>query len=180
MNRLTKTIPKKPFEEVYAENYRRIYNAVYMRLLNRDNTEDVVQETFIKALRAYDRYDPKIASIPTWLNRIAANAMTDRFRRDRSDKLISLDDYMEKGLETGKEDPELARITDNNSRELYAILTKLKDEERELLVMRFVLELSYKEMAERLSSTDRAVAKRVDRLLEKCRRIDGDVNGTTT
>ena len=166
-----KTIGKKPFEEVYEENYRRIYNAVYMRLLNRENTEDVVQETFIKAMNAYDRYDPEIASLPTWLNRIALNAVIDRIRRDNRKNVISFDEYLENGQEQGEDDPELARLTDGDTRELYGILKKLGDEERELLTMRFALELSYKEMAQILDSNDKAVARRVERLLEKCRKI---------
>ncbi|MBR4755027.1 MAG: sigma-70 family RNA polymerase sigma factor, partial [Lachnospiraceae bacterium] len=52
---------KKPFEEVYQECYERVYNTIYIRILNRENTEDIVQDTFIKAMKAYESYDPEIS-----------------------------------------------------------------------------------------------------------------------
>ena len=178
MSTITDKNQKKPFEEVYEENYRKIYNAVYMRVLNRENAEDIVQETFIKAMNAYDRYDPSIASLSTWLSRIAVNATIDRMRRDNRGKIISFDEYLEQGIEQGAEDPELTRLTDNDTKELYGILKKLNDKERELLTMRFVLEFSYKEIAEQLSSNEKAIARRVERLLDKCRRIRDREGGT--
>ncbi len=50
---------KRPFEEVYDEYYEKVFKSVYVRLLHMENTEDIVQDTFVKAMKAYDRYDPK-------------------------------------------------------------------------------------------------------------------------
>ena len=54
------------------------------------------------------------------------------------------------------------------------ILSCLNDKERDLLSMRFGLELSYKEMAQLLSSNEKAVGKKMERLLDKCRNIAKD------
>ena len=72
-------------------------------------------------------------------------------------------------MDFGAEDPELKKLTDGAAQELYPILKRLKDEERELLMYRYGLELSYREMAEQLGGNEVAVARRVERLLEKCR-----------
>jgi len=56
--------------------------------------------------------------------------------------------------------------------EAYELLKPLKPQDRELLVMRYVEEMSYKEIAEKVGSNDKAVAKKVERLLKKCREMN--------
>lgn len=158
---------KKPFEEVYEENYSRIYKSVYLRVLCREDTEDIVQDTFIKAMSAYAQYDPEKAAIITWLMRIATNTMTDHFRQKQ--KIVTFP--IEEAAEQGGEDTELNALTDNYAREMYLIMKELDKESRELISMRYGQDLSYKEIAKRLDSNEKAVAKRMERLLEKCRKI---------
>ena len=167
---------KRPFEEVYDEYYEKVFKSVYMRLLHMENTEDIVQDTFVKAMKAYDRFDPKVSSVYTWLCTIATNTLYDHFRKTGSDKVISLEDYMEAGFEPGSADPELEKLTDGYARSAYVILSRLNEKDRSLLSMRFGLEMSYKEMADVLSSNEKAVAKKMERLLTKCRDIAGKKN----
>ncbi|MCR5651702.1 MAG: RNA polymerase sigma factor [Lachnospiraceae bacterium] len=162
---------KRPFEEVYDEYYDKVYRTVYMRILCRENTEDIVQDTFVKAMSAYDRFDPAISSVYTWISTIATNALYDYFRKTGSDKVISLEGYLEAGYEPGDADPELEKLTDGYARSAYLILRHLNAKERELLSMRFGREMSYKEMADCLSSNEKAVGMKMTRLFEKCRRI---------
>ena len=167
---------KRPFEEVYDEYYEKVFKSVYMRLLHMENTEDIVQDTFVKAMKAYDRFDPKVSSVYTWLCTIATNTLYDHFRKTGSDKVISLEDYMEAGFEPGSADPELEKLTEGYARSAYVILSRLNENDRSLLSMRFGLEMSYKEMADVLSSNEKAVAKKMERLLTKCRDIAGEKN----
>ena len=162
---------KKPFEEVYDEYYEKVFKSAYMRLLNMDNTEDIVQDIFVKAMKAYDRFDPQISSVYTWLCTIATNTLYDHFRKTGSDKVVSLEDYMDAGLEPAADDPELEKLTEDNARSAYVILSRLNETERKLISMRFGLDMSYKEMAKELSSNEKAVGKRMERLLKKCRNI---------
>ncbi len=162
---------KPTFEEIYLSCYDRVYKIVYMRILDRENTEDIVQEVFIKAMNAYERFDPEIASPSTWLSRIAANSVTDYLRKNAKQDIISFDEYVESGYEPGVEDKELLNLTDENARYAYTILKDLKDSERELLMLRYGMELSYGEIAEHIGSNEKAIAKRMERLLEKCKKI---------
>ena len=164
---------KPPFETVYDECYDSLYKYVYMRLLNRETTEDIVQDTFLKAMRSYDRFDPELASVSTWLTRIATNTMVDHLRKESHVNVISYEEYKEMGVEPYAEDEELLALTDSYATQAYCILTGLKVKERQLLSMRFGLEMSYKEMAEVLSSTEKAVGMKMNRLIEKCRKIAG-------
>ena len=74
----------------------------------------------------------------------------------------------------GTEDSELNALADDDAKELYAILKRLKPQDRELLIMRYIEEMSYKEIAAKVDSNDKAVAKKVERLLKKCREISNN------
>ena len=162
---------KLKFEEVYLNYYDKVYKSVYMRLLNRQTTEDLVQEIFIKAITAYENYDPELASVSTWLMKITTNTVIDYLRKEKAGRIISFDEFLEEGYQPGADDPELDRLTDDCSKEAYIILKSLKDKDRELLMLRYGMELSYAEIAERLGSNEKAVGKRMERLLKKCREL---------
>ena len=160
------------FEEAYEECYEVVYKAVYMRLLSRENTEDVVQETFIKAMNSWDSFDESKASVKTWLCTIAKNTMINYVRGNKKHENSSFDEMSEAGFEVGVVDNELESLEDDDAREAYELLKPLKPEDRELLIMRYVEEMSYKEIAEKVGSNDKAVAKKVERLLKKCREMN--------
>lgn len=159
------------FEEAYEEYYGVVYKSVYMRLLSRENTEDVVQETFIKAMKAWDSFDESKASAKTWLCTIAKNTMINYVRGNKKHENPSLEEMSDAGFEMGVVDKELESLQDDDAREVYNLLKPLKIEDRELLVMRYVEEMSYKEIADKVGSNDKAVAKKVERLLKKCREL---------
>ena len=152
------------FEEAYEEYYDVVFKSVYMRMLSRENTEDVVQEAFVKAMNSWNDFDESKASVKTWLCTIARNTMINYIRNNKKHENSSIDDLNEAGFEPGAED--------NDAREAYELLKPLKPQDRELLVMRYVEEMSYKEIAEKVGSNDKAVAKKVERLLKKCREMN--------
>lgn len=159
------------FEEAYEKHYEDVYKVIYMRLLNRENTEDVVQETFIRAMNVWDGFDDSKASAKTWLCTIARNTMLNYIRDNKKHEQPSFEEMSEAGFNPGTEDKELNKLTDEYAKEAYSILSKLKESDRELLIMRYIEEMSYKEIALRVDSNEKAVAKRVERLLKKCREM---------
>ena len=74
---------KPDFETVFEVYYDRVYKYAYTILLNRENAEDVVEETFLAAYVAYPGYDPARSSLATWLTRIAHNKAVNLVRSAR-------------------------------------------------------------------------------------------------
>ncbi len=64
---------KPDFGQMYEEYYDRVYKYAYTILMNREDAEDIVEETFITAFSAYGMYDASKASFATWITRIAHN-----------------------------------------------------------------------------------------------------------
>ena len=76
---------EREFERLYRESYGLVYNYVRMRMGGADDAEDVVAEAYLKAARSFGAFDPARAKFSTWVVRIAANCMNDRWRRARED-----------------------------------------------------------------------------------------------
>lgn len=155
------------FERVYEENYEKVFNFVYTQLLHREDAEDVTEDTFFKAMAAFNSYDPRKASYLTWLCTIARNTMLDHIRKSRKGKIISFDDTWD----IGENDPEIEKLEDDTERTVYQILEQLKPEEREILALRYKMEMDYCQIGRILGIEPKAASKRVERLLKKCREL---------
>lgn len=157
---------KPPFETVYEENYEKLYKYIYMLLINREDTEDIVSETFMTAFSGYDEYDPARGSIITWLSRIAHNKAVDLLRSGYYKSRNPLPEEESEGAED-------AGITaaDGSDETVDHILSCLDIKEREFLNLRYGLQLSDKEIGDMLDMKENTVSKRYQRLLKKCRDI---------
>ncbi len=166
---------KKPaFETVYEENYEKLYKYVYMLLLSREDTEDIVSETFITAFKSYEEYDQRKASVITWLSRIAHNKAIDLIRSGAYKSRNPLPEMETEGYQY----PAPAEMTEINET-VDSILSGLSSKEREFLNLRYGLELSDKEVASLLGEKENTISKRYQRLLKKCRDIANDMTKIT-
>ena len=158
--------PKPEFGQLYTEYYDRVYKYVYTMLMNREDTEDVVSETFVSAFKHYDDYDPRKSAPGTWLTRIAHNMAVNLVRSGAYRNRVELpeDDRRASG-DPGPGD--LAEIND----QVMRLYSKLSHDEREFLNLRYAMELRDAEVAEILALPVKTVNKRYQRLLKKCREI---------
>ncbi len=70
----------EPVRRAYDAHGGELYRFALRAGGDRSAAEDVVQDTFLRAWRAADRYDPTLASMPTWLFAIARNVIIDQAR----------------------------------------------------------------------------------------------------
>jgi RNA polymerase sigma factor (sigma-70 family) len=158
------------FEQAYDEHLQRVYAFFAYRVGSRTDAEDLTQQTFERALRAWERFDPRRASLATWLLVIARNLLIDHFRAARPE--VGLEGVAE-GAASGGElelglDPELA-----------AALSELGDREREIIALRFGGDLAGPEIASltglSLANVQQILSRSLRRLrarLEEGRRRD--------
>lgn len=158
---------KPSFEQVYEEQFSYIYNLVYMMLPHKESAEDIVSEVFIKAMENYDRFDEEKASVKTWLATIAKNMVTDRYRSNARKQGVSIDEAVEIPTEDSYE-----MFDDDINQEVSMILKQLSPQERELLTMRYFMEMKNGDIAEKLGIAPKTVSERLRRLLQKCRKLE--------
>ena len=153
---------KPDFETVFEVYYDRVYKYAYTILLNRENAEDVVEETFLAAYVAYPGYDPARSSLATWLTRIAHNKAVNLVRSARYRRETAMPEGLADRSPSVQDEPRYTVLW------LYARLTQ---EEREFLDLRYVMGLTDKEVGALYSLESKAVNKRYQRLLKRCRQL---------
>ena len=155
------------FTEIYREYYRRVYNYAFSRLLHREEAEDATAEVFLVLLQNLPCYDPKRGSVGTWINRITHNAVENYCRKAyRRKEFPAAELLREKEGEWEPEQPV--------NRRAYRILRQLSEEERSFLALRYELDMTNVEIGELMGLNPAAVSQRYHRLLEKCRKLDGN------
>lgn len=153
---------KRAFEQFYKVNVDRIYRYVFFRVgRNQTVTEDLVSEIFMKALKHFHKYDPKISE-SAWIYRISHNHLANYFRDQK--KHVDLDDVSFTLVgEDGRESFE----RHEEDLKLYTALDELSLDERRLVTMKYLEGYSYKEMADILEKTTDGLKVATHRAMKK-------------
>ena len=145
-----------------VETYQRpVYNLCYRMLGNAQDAEDGAQETFLRAYKSMQRYDPK-RSFSTWLLSIAAHYCIDQIRRRRL-QLVSVEDLPTPDLPDPTPGMESKLSRKEEQRRVRAVLNTLDPVDRAAVVMYYWYDFSYKEISQALSLTVSAVKSRLHR-----------------
>lgn len=157
------------FSELVERYSGRIYSACFSFLGNRQDTEDCVQETFIKAWRYIADYH-FLSSFYTWLYRIAINTCLDYRRKSSRQPVLSLDETIEMddsqvAFQIADEAPLPDSQAESNElrrliREEIAALPPMM---RQIIVLRDLEGLSYHELADLLELSEGTVKSRLSR-----------------
>ncbi|HZU18853.1 MAG TPA: RNA polymerase sigma factor [Candidatus Dormibacteraeota bacterium] len=136
-----------------------------------EGAEEVVQEAFIRAYRALRGYDPgrrRELALRPWLYRITLNALRNHLR-GRRPQVVSLAEVPEPGTPAAIGPEDLA-ARDGGVPPLRAALLRLPPGHRQAIVLRYVHELSYSEVAQVLAQPVGTVKANVHRGLRRLRR----------
>lgn len=150
-----------------TEHQGALFAFLYRMCGDADLAEELMQESFVRALRAAERYQPQ-AKVSTWLFSIAANLLRDRWRRQsrRGDEL-PLDDLPVAAPET----TESLALQHLSHEEVRRALLELPLEHRSALVLRYYHDLSYEEIARALAIPIGTVRSRIHNGLTKLKRL---------
>ena len=130
----------------------RVRNYIRMMVKDASLTEDIFQDTFIKAVRVIDegRYCDN-GKFLSWVLRIAHNQVIDHFRNQRQNKTVNESDkgYDVLGtLRFAEPTIEDALVSDQIERDIRGLIEELPDEQREVVRMRYFGGMSFKEIAD--------------------------------
>jgi RNA polymerase sigma-70 factor (ECF subfamily) len=148
---------------LYDANFNSIYAFVFHRTgKDRHRTEDVVQETWLVAVRRIVDFDPRLGPFESWLKGIAGNILKNHRRRwQRDGRSQSLDGQQPSAPATGESPTgELMALALTALPEHYQIVLRAKYEER----------LTVAEISQRLSHTSKAVESLLSRARDALRR----------
>jgi RNA polymerase sigma factor (sigma-70 family) len=159
------------FEEWYVEYQSAVFRYVRFRVATREVAEDVTSIVFMKALRAFSRYDPGRASPKTWLLRIARNAVTDHLRslKRRGSLHVSLDRIPDLVADIPSHEERV--IKQERIQRLLNGARSLRKADQEVLSLRYGAGLDNSEIADHLGISNNAVAVRLHRALKRLKAV---------
>src|SRR5690606_2198698 len=155
------------FIEAFRAYNENIFNFLCLRVHSREIAQDLTQEVYIKLWDNKAKYDPNKASIRTWLFKIARNHLIDHFRKNKnsfanisteSELLVEIYDD-----ETTEKDLDIQYVL----KKLY----ELEPEEQNLIILKYIEDLSNAEIAEIVDKNVVATKVAIHRAMKKLKRI---------
>lgn len=158
------------FSQLYHLYFDRVYRYARLRLQNPADAEDATAAVFLSAWRGIDRFSPKHeTSFAGWLFRLAHNTVVDRYRRLR--ETVSLDTPdASYPAEIAFPSPEAELEWRLTMTELHEALRSLTEEQREVVLLRFVEGLSAREVGDIMGKQEGTVRGMQFRAIEALRR----------
>lgn len=172
MDNLSETIQKAQngdkdaFGELYKEYYERIYRYCKVNIYAEDLVQDICQETFIRAWKALPTFkQTPEGTFQAFIFRIARNLIIDLSRRKKE---FTLEHYAE--IEDEEDFTEQIDKKDE-LKKVKSALSKLEDEDRQIIILRYFEEMSHKECAKIIGTKEGALRVRTMRILKKMKEL---------
>lgn len=151
------------FGELYSRHVNRIYNYVFYRTGNHHDAEDLTSRVFFRALAHIGNYTDRGIPFSAWLYRIAHNLVAN-WHRDRGRQyVIPLDDQIMSSMSTDA--PESVTESQEERERLLRSIRELPAERQQLLILKFVEQLSNAEIGAIMNRTEGAIKSLYHRTL---------------
>jgi RNA polymerase sigma-70 factor (ECF subfamily) len=152
------------WESIVRQHWRKVFNIAYKFVGKHDEAEDLTQDVFLKIFKSLNTFDRR-ANFQTWLISVSRNLCIDHYRSVRKER-----ETMNRDVDPAELTPAsttvspYARIELRDRVELLRhALGKLAPTLRTAVMMRDIQELSYQEIADRLSLPEGTVKSRINR-----------------
>ncbi len=158
---------EKEFFDAYKQYADAIYRHCYFRVYNEDLAKDLVQETFIKTWK-YIGEGKEIKNIKAFLYRVAVNLIIDHSRKKST---VVLDEVKEKDASLRLYSMESSMIDTFEAKEIVETLNDLEEKYRQVIVMRYIDQLSPPEIAKALGISTNAASVKINYAMKKLKEI---------
>lgn len=165
-----KTGDYEAFSALYRCYFVPIFRFVYLRIKNRDEAEDITQTVFLKVYEKIGSFEDRGFSPIAYFIRVARTTIIDWMRKRR--ELILLDDPLS-GIpeqESEEKNPQEAISDREQAETLESVLATLREEDRELIILRHMAGLSYRDISQATGRTEQAVRQAVSRTIRGLRK----------
>ena len=140
------------FDVLLNRHKDNVYSYIYFIVRNTELAEDIFQETFVKAILTIKlgRYTEN-GKFRAWISRIAHNLIIDNYRQEKNEQMISNDEFEvdlfnNQKFSDGTIEDEL--VKDQIMADVKKLIEYLPDNQKEVLILRYYQDLSFKEIAD--------------------------------
>lgn len=153
--------------EIYETYYPRVYHYLYIQLSDSHLAEDLASDVLLQVLEAIDRYRFRGTPFAAWVFRIARNRVIDHHRRRSRRSHVELQD----GIPSQNDGPQALAERSMEHASVRAAIERLTDEQRQVIVLKFVEELDNASVAQVLGRSLGAVKSLQHRALVAMRKV---------
>lgn len=154
---------KDAFGELYERYLPKIYNYIFYRTGNTQDAEDLTAKVFFRAMSHIGNYVDKGVPFQAWLYRIAHNLVANWHRDQGRRKIIALDDYVAHSLKSDA--PNRLSEELEEQRQLIEAVRRLPEDRQQLLLLKFIEQMSNAEIGEIMGRTEGAIKSLYHRTL---------------
>ncbi len=161
---------EEAFGKLYDKYSQLIYRFIVLRLNSREDANDLTSEVFLKAWQYLVTGKKNIDNFKAWLYRLAGNLVIDHYRQSGRELQVLDEGQWNKIIdETYNLEAQIKQKED--ARWLRQAMEKLSQDERELLVMRYIDDLDIKEISAILDKTTGAVRVALHRAIKALKEV---------
>ncbi|MER1956247.1 MAG: RNA polymerase sigma factor SigX [Solibacillus sp.] len=160
------------FHRLYDTYHQDVFNFLFYLVKNRTAAEDLSHEVYVRVLKSYERFEGK-SSEKTWLFSIAKNVAIDYFRKKqvRDKHAFTAFDWETEQLVSQSPSPEQFVELNEQLRHMLDALEQCSGDQKMVVIMRFIQDLSIQETAEVLGWTQGKVKTTQHRALKQLRQL---------
>ena len=142
---------EKALEILINRHNQRVTSFIYSKVLDKDVTEDIFQDTFIKVIKTLKKgtYSEEGKFLP-WVMRISHNLIIDHFRRNKRMPMFEGNEDFNIFSVIGDDELDIEKrlIKNQIDADLRTLIDELPDDQRDVLLMRIYRDMSFKEISE--------------------------------
>jgi len=157
---------QKQFANIYDRQVEKIYRYVFLKTSNVEIAEDITSQVFTKAWKRFKAID-KLDNENGYLFKIAKNEVIDYYRHKEKYKIVSVSVVQE--LPEAEPSPEQEQAIKAEVKLAKDLLTKLKDDFQDVLILRYVDGYEIAEIALMLDKTEANIRVMIHRALKELR-----------
>ena len=157
------------WEVLVRTHERRVFNSCYRFTRSDTEAQDLTQEVFLRVFRNAKRFRPESGgSLQIWMGRMTRNLLIDNYRRKRHDRLTG---RIVKEPHTSESRPDRLLAVRELRGHLDAALRKLAPALREVVILRDIEDLEYRQIAHQLGIPEGTVKSRLNRARTELARL---------
>lgn len=176
---LAKEGNKEAFGQLYQAYYVPVFRYIYLRLGNKEDTKDLVQNVFLKVYQSIESYQEQGQNPLAYFFTVARNTVIDHLRKK---KPVSLDDEQNQAhqIQSPKDDPEELFQKDEITKLIRKATSKLNEAQQEVIILKFINEFSNSEISKLIGKSEEAIRQIQHRALLNLKEHLKEINNETT
>ena len=154
------------FRPLYDQYFEPIFRFIFRRTADQSLSADICSQVFLKAMQKLNTYQFKGVPFSAWLYRIASNEVAQYYREEKKNRIVSIETTQLSDLIDEIEE------TDNGvlRKAMITAIDHLKEDDIQLIEMRFFEQRPFKEIAEIIGITESNAKVKTYRILEKLKK----------